>query len=171
MRTHHHAIVTQRSAGLLGDNTTIIRNAALPLCELLESRTFLSSVVPAGRTDMDVGSPPKAGSANYVAATGAWTVAGSGRDIWNTADQFNFASENFSGDGTLIAKVNSVTNTSSWAKSGLMFRASSAAGAQFADVVITPKQGVSFQWRAKANSTCAMTVMAGQAAPKWIELT
>ena len=127
--------------------------------------------LPAGWTDLDIGAPPIAGSASYNASTGLWTVAGSGQDIYNNADQFNFASQSFNGDGTLIAEVNSVTNTYSWAKSGLMFRASNAAGAQFVDVLITPKEGVAFQWRSTTNGSCAMTVVAGVAAPSWIQLT
>ena len=136
--------------------------------------TFIIGVppaLPAGWTDLDIGTPPIPGSASFNASTGLWTVAGSGQDIYNNADQFNFASESFNGNGTLTAQVNSVTNTYSWAKSGLMFRASNAAGAQFADVVITPKQGVAFQWRSTTNGSCGMTVVAGIAAPSWIQLT
>src|ERR1039457_3619038 len=54
--------------------------------------------LPAGWSDTDIGSPGLAGSASY--ASGAWTVTGGGSDIWNAADQFNFASTNFTGDGT-----------------------------------------------------------------------
>jgi fibronectin type 3 domain-containing protein len=140
------------------------------LSEVLESRVLLSSVVPAGWTDSDIGAPAKAGSATVNFSTGVWTVAGNGIDIYNKSDQFNFASENFSGDGTLIAKVTSVTNTNVWAKSGLMFRASTAAGAQFADLVITPKSGVSFEWRTTTNGSATQVQVTGIVAPQWLEL-
>src|SRR2546421_3685168 len=119
--------------------------------ESLEPRVLLSSVVPAGWTDADIGAPGLAGSANFTASSGAWTIAGGGADIYNTSDQFNLASETITGNGTAIVKVNSVGNTDPWAKAGLMFRGSAAAGDTFADMVITPGQGVSFQWRAVAN--------------------
>ena len=48
-----------------------------------------------------------------------------GSDIWNTADQFNFASTNYTGDGTMIALVLGWQNSdpsSGWSKAGLMFR-------------------------------------------------
>lgn len=65
--------------------------------ELLETRALLSSVLPAGWTDLDIGSVGKPGTASYDATTKVWTVAGCGWDIWNKADQFNFASESFNG--------------------------------------------------------------------------
>ena len=58
------------------------------------------AALPPGWSDADIGSPGLAGSAGYT--NGLWTVTGGGADIWNTADQFNFASTNYTGDGTMI---------------------------------------------------------------------
>src|SRR6185369_9232232 len=80
------------------------------------------AALPSGWNDSDIGSPAIAGSAIYN--NGNWTVAGGGSDIWNAADQFNFASTTFNGDGTIIAKVTSLQNTdpgSGWSKAGVMF--------------------------------------------------
>ena len=85
--------------------------------------------LPAGWSDADIGSPGLAGSASYT--NGNWTVTGGGADIWNNADQFNYASTNFTGDGTMIVQVTSLQNSdpgSGWAKAGLMFRNDSTAG-------------------------------------------
>ena len=87
------------------------------------------------------------------------------------ADQFQFTSRNFTGNGSIIARVDSVENTNTWAKAGVMFRDSSAAGAMFADVVVTPSSGVSFQWRNATNGTCDYVQITGQTAPKWVKLT
>ena len=43
---------------------------------------------------------------------------GGGADIWNAADQFNFASQTASGDQTLVARVTSQTNTDSLGQGG-----------------------------------------------------
>jgi hypothetical protein len=85
--------------------------------------------LPAGWSDDDIGSPGLAGSASYT--NGNWTVTGGGADIWNAADQFNLASTNFAGDGTMIVQVTSLQNSnpgSGRAKAGLMFRNDSTAG-------------------------------------------
>src|SRR5580765_7577063 len=67
------------------------------------------AALPPGWSDADVGSPGLAGSASY--ANGLWTVTGGGSDIWNAGDQFNFASTNYSGDGTMIVQVTSLQNS------------------------------------------------------------
>ena len=75
--------------------------------ERLEARRLLA--LPAGWGDVDVGLPQMTGAATFDSA--AWTVRGGGSDIWNAADQFNFASRTLSGDGSVVARVSSVSNT------------------------------------------------------------
>ena len=60
-------------------------------------------VLPAPKTDADIGSPTLAGSAAY--SSGVYTVQGSGADIYGTSDQFNFVSQPLTGNQTLIARV------------------------------------------------------------------
>ena len=124
--------------------------------------------LPQGWGDADIGSPGLAGSAGC--ANGNWTVTGSGSDIWNAADQFNFASTTFSGDGVMIAKVSTLQNNDSWAKAGLMFRNDSTAGSVNVTIVATPGNGVSFQWRATAGGQSSFSAVAGITAPVWLKL-
>ena len=124
--------------------------------------------LPAGWSDQDIGSPSIAGGASF--SNGTWTVAGCGSDIWNTADQFNFASQNFSGNGVLIAQVTSVTYTGPWAKSGVMFRDSADPGSMYADMIVTPAEGVAFQWRSTADTVPSEVEITGITAPQWVEL-
>ncbi|HEY5233368.1 MAG TPA: lamin tail domain-containing protein [Verrucomicrobiae bacterium] len=127
--------------------------------------------LPSGWTDTDIGSPGLAGSASY--ASGVWTVTGSGSDIWNNADQFNFASTNFTGDGTMIVLVTSIQNSdpgSGWSKAGLMFRNDSTAGSANVSIVATAGQGVSFQWRSTADGSCSFNNDGGVTAPVWLKL-
>ena len=74
-------------------------------------------------------------------------MSGGGADIWNAADQFRFAFKQLNGNGTLIAKVESVDNTDPWAKAGVMIRESLDPGARFAAVYATPGNGVRYQAR------------------------
>ena len=51
-----------------------------------------------------------------------------------------------------------------------MFRDSTAAGAMFADVVVTPSSGVSFQWRNSTGGNCGYSQILGVTAPAWVKL-
>ncbi len=92
--------------------------------------------LPAPWLDTDVGSPAIGGSASY--ANGVFTVNGSGTDIYGTYDQFNYVYQPVNGNGTLIARVTSQTNTSSNAKAGIMFKQSTTAGDPYILITITP---------------------------------
>ncbi len=63
--------------------------------------------------------------------------------------------EPLSGDRTLVAKVTGMTNTSPWAKAGLMLRDTLDPAAAMATVAATPGNGVQFIWRPSsgANTT------------------
>lgn len=116
----------------------------------------------------DVGSTAVAGSAAYSA--GVFTVSGSGADIWSTADGFQYVSRTWTGDGEIIAQVTGVENTQGFAKAGVMFRASPDAGAPHAMMLVTPTQGVGFEWRASANGLTMWTAGPRVAAPYWVRL-
>ncbi|MDE3099901.1 MAG: hypothetical protein KGJ88_10550, partial [Verrucomicrobiota bacterium] len=125
--------------------------------------------LPAGWTDQDIGSPGIVGYATY--SNGLFTVAGGGSDIWGTSDSFNYAYESISGDSTAIARVASQQNTSSWAKSGLMFRDSTAANAAYVAVYLTPSNGVSMQIRSSDGAGASqVAVQSGLTAPYWVEV-
>src|SRR5256885_16736333 len=110
------------------------------------------AALPPGWSDGDIGSPALAGSASEN--NGKWTVTGGGSDIWNSADQFNFASTSFSSDGVMIAQVSTLQNSdpgTGWSKAGLMLRNDASAGSANAAVFVTAGNGVSFQWRSTAG--------------------
>jgi fibronectin type 3 domain-containing protein len=125
---------------------------------------------PLSDADIGISAPSPAGSASF--ANGIYTVAGSGGDIWNNSDQFNFDSTAFSGNGTLITQVDSQTVTDPWAKAGLMFRDSSVAnGANFA-LLATPGNGITLQWRTTDGAYSSnVNVLAGTTVvPSWLEI-
>ena len=127
--------------------------------------------LPPGWTDADIGSPGLAGSAGYT--NGGWIVTGGGTDIWNAADQFNFASIMLNGDATIIAKVSSLQNSdpgSGWSKAGIMFRNDSTAGSANVSIVQSYGNGVSFQWRSTAGSGYSYSPVGGINPPTWLKL-
>ena len=86
---------------------------------------------------------------------GTYTMSSSGTDIWNNGDQFRFAYKSLTGDGSIVARVDSVANTNVWAKAGVMIRQSIDAGSTHAFMPITAGgsgagNGASFQRRLTA---------------------
>jgi len=103
---------------------------------------------------------------------GTFLMNGTGTDIWDTSDQFRYAYKSLQGDGSIIACVDSLSNTHEWAKAGVMIRASLDRASHFAFVAVTPNpaHGVSFQRRTVAAPTGASTDLANQAMPVWVKL-
>ncbi len=102
---------------------------------------------------------------------GAFTLSGSGHDIWDNADDFRFVYKKLSGSGSIQVKVESLVNTNAWAKAGVMIRDTLEAGSPMAYMIQSFSSGVSFGWRLTANATCGSATQAGIAAPRWVKLT
>ena len=91
--------------------------------------------ITSGLNDIDIGNSTPAGTSSY--ANGKWTVVGAGADSWGTADGGHFAYKALTGDGAIIAKVETIQNTSPYAKAGVMMRTSLAQGAPRATMLVT----------------------------------
>ena len=120
-----------------------------------------------------VGSAGLAGSESW--SNGVFTLAGSGDDIWGTADAFRFVYITNSGNCTIIAHVASLTEPTNvtidaWSKAGVMIRNSLNGGAANAFIAATPGNGVTFQSRSTANGTSGFANTTGLTAPYWLKL-
>jgi regulation of enolase protein 1 (concanavalin A-like superfamily) len=119
-----------------------------------------------------IGSYSPTGSASY--SSGAYTVSSAGSDIWDIGDQFRYVYMPLTGDGTIIARVVSESNTNTWAKAGVMFRNTLDVNSAYAMIFVTPTttNGVSFQYRSSAGSSAANNgAYTGVTAPYWVRLT
>jgi regulation of enolase protein 1 (concanavalin A-like superfamily) len=94
-----------------------------------------------------------------------------GADIWDEADEFHFAYKRLSGAGSITARVVSLTNTNTWAKAGVMIRQTLEPGSTHAMMVVTPGQGVSFQYRIATGGGSEETTQSDITAPQWVRLT
>jgi hypothetical protein len=83
---------------------------------------------------------------------GTYVVGSAGTDIYNSADQFRFVYKSLTGNGTIVAKVDSVVAADPWTKAGVMIRESLVVGSKFAAVYATPGYGVRYQARAMTDS-------------------
>jgi hypothetical protein len=104
------------------------------------------------------------------APAGTYTMTGSGVDIWSTADEFHFAYKEFTGAGTITAKVESVSNTNEFAKAGVMIRDTLDAESRYAGVFITPENGVRFQYRVTEGDITDRQFVEDITAPYWVKL-
>jgi YVTN family beta-propeller protein len=119
--------------------------------------------------NVDIGTVSAAGSASY--SGGTYTVNGSGADIFGTTDEFHFVYTQFTGDGTITARVASITNTSAYAKAGVMFRESLNGNSRNAFMSMTyNSDGAVYQWRAATGGTTTTSATL-VATPYWVRLT
>lgn len=124
--------------------------------------------LPSPWQNQDIGTTGAAGSATF--ATSTFTVQGSGADIWGTSDAFQYVYQSLTGNGEIIARVNSLGNTNTYAKAGVMFRETLTTGSKHAMTNVTPTAGVEFLRRSTTSGTTAATVVGGIAAPRWIRM-
>lgn len=101
--------------------------------------------LPAGWKGDNIGWVWKKGGVSV--SNGDYKVNGSGADIWALADGFYFVHRELDGDGEIIAQINRLDNTHKWAKAGVMIRESTWTGSKHAFLLMTPNQGVDFQYR------------------------
>jgi len=78
--------------------------------------------ITSGFSNADIGGAAPAGGATY--ANGKWLIQGAGADIWGERDSCHFTYKAITGNGAIIAKVESVQNTSPSAVAGVMMRTS-----------------------------------------------
>lgn len=104
-------------------------------------------------------------------ADGSITMGAGGADIWGNADQFRFAYKQLSGDGSIIARVDSMVAANAWTKVGVTIRENLEAGSRHAMVAVTPSNGVTFLNRATTDGASTQINQTGLAAPYWVKLT
>ena len=121
------------------------------------------------RTEQDIGVPGRRGSTSLDSRSGVWTVMGGGADIYGVSDQFHFVSQEFAGDGTLVARVSSSQVTDGYAKSGVMWRESNAADARYAFVFVGPNT-LGYEVRTAAARASSGASYGSGSAPKWLKL-
>ncbi len=108
--------------------------------------------------------------------SGKIVMGAAGADIWNAADEFRFAYKPLNGDGSIVARVESVANTNVWAKGGVMIRETLDAGSAFAAVYGTPGNGCRYQARlatdaaAVSDTSVATAEQIAMIMPYWVKI-
>jgi len=152
--------------GVTSYKTNIYQDATATPNVFLDA--FIPDTLPSSWTTWDVGGVDLTGSAAY--ANGAFTIKGSGDDIWGTSDSFQFVYQPWLGDGQIVARVTGVQNTSPWAKAALMFRETLDPASKNVLICLTPTSGVSMQSRTTTAGLTSTVQTVPGSAPVWISL-
>jgi regulation of enolase protein 1 (concanavalin A-like superfamily) len=128
-----------------------------------------TTTLPAGWLGEDIGVVGAAGSSSAV--NGTFSVRGAGADIWGTADAFHFTYRQMTGDGTIVARVASLSGSEAWTKAGVMIRTLLTAESAHALMLVSRQKGVAFQRRRSAGATSVNTTFNLDAAPLWVKVT
>ncbi|MGJ8639764.1 MAG: Ig-like domain-containing protein [Opitutaceae bacterium] len=153
--------------GVLDD--VLLYNFELTAAEVVDLYNSYSADLGAFSVSADIGSLAAAGGVAH--ADGVYTVEGSGADIYGTQDSFHYVYKDHSADGELIARVDSVQNTNTWAKAGVMFRETDADDSSEVMLLVRPDNQVSMQYRASAGAASTSLGLFGDTLNvKWIKL-
>jgi hypothetical protein len=115
------------------------------------------------------GRPASVGSFTEEPA-GTFTLTGSGEDIWGTTDEFHFAYNKLTGPGAIIAKIDSLQDTKSWAKAGVMIRETLEPGSKHALAAVTSGEGVVSEGRLETDGESFGYAEEQVEAPHWVKL-
>jgi len=98
-------------------------------------------------------------------------LSGQGSDIWGTADSLYYGFMEWTGDGTITARVRDIQASSAWAKAGVMFRESTTPGSKHVFALLSPGHGAALQYRPTTMGPSASAGGISGAAPGWLRLT
>lgn len=124
--------------------------------------------LPAVWKARNIGSMP--GNATYNASNKQFTLSSSSTDIWGNGDQLNYIYQPVSGNAEIVVKVQSASWLDGWAKAGIMIRESLSHNSRHADMMLTPANGATFQYRTETAGSMADHTAAASV-PKWLKLT
>jgi hypothetical protein len=101
---------------------------------------------------------------------GTYTVTARSDNIADQSDSFHYVYKQLSGPGSIVVKVESVSETSSSAKAGVMIRETLAPDSKYAMTFARPDGGVRFRRRTETGSDTVNSVDSHVSVPHWVKL-
>jgi hypothetical protein len=101
---------------------------------------------------------------------GTYTMTARSENISDPSDSFHYAYMQLSGTGSIVAKVESVTETSTSAKAGVMIRETLEPDSKYAMVFSRPDGGIRFRRRNETAGETTNSVDNNLAVPHWVKL-
>ena len=118
--------------------------------------------------DIDVGDTGAIGTVTTDDVS--YAVRGAGADIWGTRDAFHYMYVGQVNDARFYATVDSLDNTSPFAKAGIMIRASTDPSAAHVIVDVKPDGGIEFMARSINGGETQYIAGLARSFPAWLEL-
>jgi len=110
----------------------------------------------------------------FEATEGGILMNGIGSDIWETTDQFRYAYKSLTGNGSMVARVDSLDNgPSTWAKAGVMIRQGVGTGSQHSFMCMTGGDGNGASWQGRPDEGQASVntdATSPVAPPYWVKI-
>ena len=106
-------------------------------------------------------------------SSGAVFMSATGEDIWGGADQFSYAYRRLLGNGSIVARVDSLVHTNDWAKAGVMIRESLDPSSAHAFMLVTGDGRLAFQNRPTSYSSVCLSAHGSPwtiTLPYWVKL-
>jgi hypothetical protein len=112
------------------------------------------------------------GPTSSAYSAGAYTEIANGSDVYGTADQFHYLYKQWTGNGTIIARVTALANTDINARAGVMFRETTGAGSTEAMMGIHPTASntITFSHRDSTGATTSTVDNGGVAPTVWLKV-
>ncbi|MEO7317905.1 MAG: PQQ-dependent sugar dehydrogenase [Chthoniobacteraceae bacterium] len=123
--------------------------------------------LPAGWQSHDIGKA--SGFANST--SNVFTVRSAGAGIGATADELHFVWQPWTGDGEIIARVDSLRMVTVQSFGGLMFRESLLPNARQVSVAFQTNSRATLRWRDGIAPTIQRTIALTPALPGWLKLS
>jgi hypothetical protein len=100
-------------------------------------------------------------SASLLAGTqmydnGKWLLQAAGADIAHIADQFHAVWQKLTNNGSVSARVTSITKLDNYSKGGVMLREGLDPGSRFYGIFTTPDQGLVLEYREIQGGNAAL---------------
>ena len=157
------------ATALVGLAVTSHQTSALATGTFTNVSVTTEPTLPSGWQRTDIGTVGQPGSASE--SGGTFTLRGAGADIWGTADAFHYAYRTMAGDGTIVARVATVSGSDGWTKVGVMIRQTLAPDSPHALMAASVSRGFAFQRRTLAGGASTHTSGGAGTAPQWVRLT
>jgi len=101
---------------------------------------------------------------------GTYTMTARSDNIADPSDSFHYVYKQLSGPGSIVVKVQSVTETSTSAKAGVMIRETFTPDSKYAMVFSRPDGGIRFRRRTETAGESLNSVDNNLAVPHWVKL-
>jgi mono/diheme cytochrome c family protein/regulation of enolase protein 1 (concanavalin A-like superfamily) len=164
---HRVSMIGQNQMPPIAKNVVDDRAVAV-MAKWISSMHAVTASLPRTWSDVDIGDVGIPGEASYL--RGQFNLIATGSDIWESADSFHYSSRPLTGDGQIVARMVSMLYTDPWAKAGIMFRETAAAGAKYAFMGFTGQGGSVLQSRAQTDNGTLSTDGPPAKIPHWMKL-